>query len=792
VQQTLSFGGAQPEWSVSFDNVSDSVRDMGQHDDVSLGQFCERPIFTTTYSWPVGGTFSGFVIDPWSTFFTNKRVINRINNFNLLSANLHVKFVINGNGFYYGSMMADYLPLATSDFVTAANIISLSAAVGASQRMNVLLDPTTSQGGELTLPFTWFADQLSVPDADWTNMGFISVRELVPLKHANAGTAPIEINVSLWATDVKLSVPTSLSSTALVPQAGFGSSDEYGTTSVSLIASAAAKAMSMLEGIPVIGPYMKATSMIATAVSKVARVFGYSRPVIVDDVTNMRPRFLGRMAVCDGGDNATKLTVDSKQELSIDPRICGVDTGDEMVISSIAARPAFTTQFLWTTAKVKDDLLFNIRVNPLTYLYLAPYFYLPACAFAAVPFKMWRGTMKYRFQVVASAYHKGRLLITWDPNFSTVAPETNVVYSRIVDLAEERDFTIDVGMGQTRSFLPARALSATPVYSTTRYATSSQTDNGVLSVFVLNSLATPNTVANNDITVNVFTSMECAEFGNPCEAIYKNMAYQAGFEEGESDAAPPSESQPINATLNPCTDSPDINLVYFGESIVSFRTLLKRYSLHSYVFRPPPTTATDRVSWSVNLPDKPLARGTYPTGIHTSVAATPCNYVTTGILQYLEPAFLCQRGSYRSKYVVSSSGTLFETMTVLRQPDVASYVNTLTSLQAAVVTATDSAFSKLATATMPNNMTGAEVTIPRLQPVIEVEHPYQRNIRFSPAKDPGFQSLYNNGSIYNAHHTIVSTGVINAPQILTRYVSVGEDYQLTMFQGAPPMYNFLL
>lgn len=764
---------------------------MGQHDDVSLGQFCERPIFTTTYAWPVAGTFSGFIIDPWSLFFSNPRVINRINNYNLLSANLHVKFVINGNGFYYGSMMADYLPLASSDYVTSANIITIPPAVGASQRMNILLDPTTSQGGEMTLPFTWFTDQLSIPDADWSQMGMISVRELVPLKHANGGTDNIEINVSLWATDVKLSVPTSKPSIALVAQAGFG--DEYGKTSVSMVASAAAKAMSMLEGIPVIGPYMKATSMIATAVSKVARVFGYSRPAIIDDVSNMRPRFLGRMAVCDGGDSATKLTVDSKQELSIDPRICGVDAGDELVISSIAARPSFTTQFLWATNKNKDDLLFNIRVNPLTYMYSAPYFYLPACAFAALPFKMWRGAMKYRFQVVASAYHKGRLLITWDPNFSTVTPETNVVYSRIIDLAEERDFTIEVGMGQTRSFLHARSLSATPVYSTTRYTGSLSTDNGILSVFVLNSLATPNSTVNNDITVNVFTSMECAEFGNPCETIYKDMAYQAGFEEGDSDAAPPSESQPINAALNACADSDDINLVYFGESIVSFRTLLKRYSAHSYYFRPPPTTATDRVSWLVNLPDKPYARGNYPTGIHTSVAAAPCNYVATGLLQYLEPAFLCQRGGYRSKYVVSSSGSKFETMTVVRRPDSAGgYLNTLTSLQAAVVTATDSAFSKLATATFPTNMSGAEVTIPSIQPVIEVEHPYQRNIRFSPAKDPGFQSVYNSGGIYNAHHGVYSTGVISAPQVLTRYVSVAEDYQLTLFQGAPPMYNFLL
>lgn len=787
MQQTLSFGGAQPEWTVSFPTVSDSVREMSLHDDVSLGQFCERPIFHTTYQWPVAGTFSGFSIDPWSIFFGNKRVINRINNYNLLTAKLHVKFVINGNGFYYGSMMADYQPLPNADGIPTTAFIDPMMKIPASQRMNLLIDPTTSQGGELTLPFVWFNDQLSIPEANWDDMGRIYVRELVPLKHSNGATESIEINVSIWATEVNLAIPTSVPSSALVVQAGF---DEYGTTSVSVVASAAARAMGMLEGIPVIGPYMKATSMVATAVSKVARIFGYSRPAIIDDVSNMRPRFLGRLAVCDGGDSATKLSVDSKQELSIDPRICGVDVGDELVISTIAAKPSYTTQFLWATSKVKDDFLFNFRVSPLNYVYSAPFFYMTPSAFATLPFKYWRGTMKYRFQVVASAFHKGRLLITWDPNYSVGAPETNVVYSRVVDLAEERDFVVEVGMGQPQGFLVLPNLSATSRFSPVQYTSSTVNDNGVLSVFVLNGLTSPNSTINNDVTINVYTSLDCCEVGEPQDTVIRNMAYQAGFDEPDSDAAPLAESLPTDIVLNKCTESNDMNLVYFGESVVSFRTLLKRYHLHSHMMIKPPTVVTDRVQWGVRNSDVPLSRGAYPNGIHTSVAVTPCNYVTTGFREYLAPAFLCQRGSMRSKYVLSSSGNKFDTFTISRSPNGAGYLNALTSLAAAVTTGTDSAYSKLMTATTASGIAGMEVTIPAHQPVLEVEFPFYRNVRFTPAKDPGFTTPFTTGS-NNPHHVIHAVGTLSEPQFLSRYTSVGEDYQLTLFQNVPPMYNFL-
>jgi hypothetical protein len=69
-------------------------------------------------------------------------VINRLNNYQLLKSKLHVRFVINGNGFYYGRLMADYTMLPNVDDVTSTSTLVAANAIPASQRMKVFIDPS--------------------------------------------------------------------------------------------------------------------------------------------------------------------------------------------------------------------------------------------------------------------------------------------------------------------------------------------------------------------------------------------------------------------------------------------------------------------------------------------------------------------------------------------------------------------------------------------------------------------------------------------------------------------------
>lgn len=184
------------------DNIFKSVND-------DLANFFARPIVAKTYIWtPLQGAPFTFTIDPWSLFFDNPRVGNRINNYSLMRANLHARIMINGNGFYYGRLMVDYAPLATHDDVSGYATLITENAVQASQRMKVFIDPSMCCSSELHLPFVYYKDAISPVSSEFANLGRMYCRELNGLKHANAATQPLTINVLLWASDVKLALPT--------------------------------------------------------------------------------------------------------------------------------------------------------------------------------------------------------------------------------------------------------------------------------------------------------------------------------------------------------------------------------------------------------------------------------------------------------------------------------------------------------------------------------------------------------------------------------------------------------
>lgn len=711
-----------------------------------------------------------------------------MSNYNLITCKLRVRVLLNGNTFYFGRLLLDYVPLPSVDRVTeltAGTLATPAYAVPASQRLHLYLDPTTSMGGELELPFIWPYDTLSLPAGDFAGMGVLLLRELVQLKHANASITPVEITMMAWAEDVELSVPTTINT------AGLTSQGEYSVSPVSNMASAIASVAGRLTTVPVIGPYARATEMISSALGGVARMFGFSRPPILEDLAPMRPSYFGNVTNTDVGDTVTKLTVDSKQELSVDPRLFGADTGDELVLHRLAAIESYLTQFAWTVARPPDAHLWSIRVNPVPCVQTSNTYYMPACAFTAIPFQYWRGTIRYRFQVVASGFHKGRLKVMWDPHY-IAATETNVAFTRIIDLATEREFTIDVAWGQPRAYqLTGLLSSGAAQYSSTAFGTSDLAgSNGILSVYVLNTLTTPNSTANNDIAVMVSVSMcEDAEFCAPIEreptflATSYNYTVQGDVSEVPADEGAPVATDPPMCIIE-CNKENSRPLVYFGERVVSFRQLLRRYNFHSvYLCGSATAPTTGDVVWSLTLPDFPQYRGYSTKNMHVTSTAGKYNYVNATLLTYLTPAFLGVRGGLRSKYKVRCTGPNdVLSLNVNRKPSSAYATAT-----AAINTAGVSKYAQTIMDQQPMLHAGGAVTAPEKQPVLEVEFPYYKGYRFDFARESVTGSNIYPGGISNSHHTVTATLTGTTTKSLERYVSVGEDFQLFHWLGAPAM-----
>lgn len=810
-QQNIKFSDQSSEPVIDVGSTIDKTRKFQDSDDASLEHFFSRPIKIRDMNWTTSTTmYDRF--EPWALYFENKRVANRISNFNLLRCKLRLKFVINGNSFLYGRAMASYQPFSAADSLTNRSSLETSNLVSLSQMPKVLLNPTQSTGGELVLPFFWHKNYLNIPTSEWDEMGSIIIKPLNELKHANGATDQATISVFAWCEDVQLSVLTSLDTDVLIPQSGeVDEANEKGM--VSGPATRIATAANMLSKIPYIGPYAMATSKIASMTASMAKVLGYSRPACTADPAPYRPTLTSSLALTTVPDGATKLTVDDKQELTIDPSISGMNSSDPLDILSIAQRESYLTKFTWEVGRNPEQILWNSRVSPVTWAdaTLDSGYFLPACAFAALPFKYWTGSMNFRFQVVASGFHRGRLKIVYDPNFIS-SNEYNTNYVEIVDIAEKSDFTITIGNGQNQTFLEhlrPGVNSSSEMYSTTAFS-SLEPGNGVIAVYVVNELTVPNDVPNNDIEINVFVSMgDDFEVAVPIDDFQQYVLKpQSGSlvlnpQSGELDSELNRTDEPfqsVSSTLGPTKDPlSDINAVYFGEAIKSFRPLLKRYALHECIGLE--QTGTRILSGTRCF--APYLRGNVFGAVHTANSGTtpgPYNYVNTMLVHWINAAHCGFRGGMRYKIIPRGDrGEAYPSVVEIERTDfndAQPMYDTTNLAQDFYTSVSDSARAavrgnKLSAPYNRQSLIGANGMhriSSDINPAVEFEVPFYSNSRFIPGKLQDLTSQQLNaewnfpGWAYRIFHNGSTTTLFEIHQ------AVSEDYSPYFFTGLPPIY----
>jgi hypothetical protein len=545
--------------------------------------------------------------------------------------------------------------------------------------------------------------------------------------------------------------------------------------------------------------------MAANATGSIARLFGMSRPVDTGPIQSYKPTFIGNMTNTNVIDTSTKLTYDVKQELTIDPATTGLGPADEMAISSIAARESYLTQFPWSTSDVPETLLWNCYVEPMLYDTASPsgkteYHYTPM-AYAALPFENWRGTIKYRFQVIASSFHKGRLKVIYEPYFNNFgSSEYNVQYTQVIDLASERDFTVEIGWGQEYSYLDHRDLGfvGSPFSTTTLVGALHGQANGLIGVYVVNDLTTPSATL-SDVSVIVSVSagdsfevinpnnnLEQVTFWQPQSALEEHAGEDLQNADGDlttDETAPVSSLAEVHLSPPTVNSKDDAHLVYFGDPVTSIRQVLKRYELYAAWC----VTDTSVVS-RVTLPDFPVYRG-YAVGSlsglqNASLPAdpTPYNYVSTTVMNYFTPLFLTRRGGLRHKYVYTSRGaSVNSTMSVRRLAEPDGYSKT--TFPDYVASASPSEAIVHAKNRGLEGGAGMVATQVSFNPTLEIELPFHTNQRFMPARQKNFNVP---GSVFSKYHQLsYGTNTSGGGVAVLDYVAAGEDFSLSFFQACP-------
>lgn len=813
---TMTFKDSQPGPSSDAVTFVDETRKMQDLNDANLGDFFSRPvkIFTITAGT---GVLANASFNPWDLFFSNKRVANRIANFKLMRCNLKLKVVINGNSFLYGRYLVAYWPMAGFDSQSTHSALGNSDLVQTSQLPHLFLDPCMSMGGEMTLPFFWHENYFDVVRQTWgtsggqPDCGRILVRTINALKHTVGVTEQVTISFFAWAEDMQLVGPTGAEPGTLGPQSGKEIDEANKDGIVSGPASTISKYSAIAATYKPIAPYAMATSKVAAGIADVARVLGYSRPPMTANPEPFRPTPISQLATTTTPDTALRLTVDDKQELTIDPRISGVGEHDPLVIREIAKRESYLMTFPWQLSAVQDQVIQSFTVDPCLFRQDgSPGFAitLPALAAAALPFQYWTGTLKFRFQIVCATSHRGRLMFTYDPHFldADTRLEHNIAYTHVIDIAETQDFTLEVGIGQPLNLL--RHLEPGLDSQTECFSDSLLTNyvpgrsNGTITVRVLNTLTALNPTIDNNIAVNVFVSAgEDFEVFKPNNLIGKyNFGTQSGVEqvpEGSNTNEPsaPQHSETEILGFGP-QFSPTLNKVFIGESIVSFRPLLKRYNLWRRE-RNSLEGLNDQVIISREHNYVPYFKG-------RNVNSTDdggYQYCNTVLLHWVMMGFAGFRGSIRYKWLFGKSTgctggsptaccddpgskVYVETVepgatgvaadiTIEEQFDNPSLTNEDVSRQAMQ----DTGFR------VPSGLRGTVFATDLINPNVEFEVPYQTQYRFVPGKTAN----WHRGNIYTPRYKVHYQGHTTVDQTIDMHVAAGEDFQVYFWTGLPKM-----
>lgn len=790
--------------------MQDEIRDISEFDHLGttdLDKFLARPIRINHSSW---AALNGVTLSPWNSILTNDLIKNKILNYAYLRATLCIKFVVNSTPFNFGALQACYYPYnidqssrgyGIAPFSMSNPIPALGRRYLQSTLPNVVLEASKSKGGEMRIPFIYDRNFLDLrTQTGVSRLGVIHFRDLVNLDSASTATEYASVITYAWLEDVTLTGATGV--TVL-------QSDCYGSGPVSRPASVVAAISGRLKDAPIIGPYARATNIAATAIGKVASMFGYSNVPLIEPIRHYRTTGIGNAASAEIGSHIEKLSLDPKNELSIDPKIVGAND-DEMLISRIASHEGLYTIIPYNTTQAVDTQIFSIRVTPSLARIFSfvsgddkECYYLPPVSHVSQCFSFWRGDLIYRFKCIKTPYHKGRVRISWDTigqpirDTNSIGNSLNVIW----DLADSDELEFVVPYQNETAFLPTDPkLNGNYTITDNTTLTDNAYSNGVLSMIVVSELTAP--IDTSEISfllyVRAADNFELAGPKNPLGVGDDSLKH--------SFLVPQSDGQLSVGFRN---EQPDdkIYSVHFGEVVKSVKNLMYRTN-HLCTMG---GTGTANYRTTITRPRLPQFYGYDPFGLASARNQAnndnkSFNWVRTTPYHWFSCAYVFQRGSHNYRLLFWDST---KAAWVTRVPYLEESGVTNNDWRPNASTDFDTTGRGLLVAN-PNIMpagSGTTIAVPSVNPLLEFSLPlYSRyravtNFPYS-VNLPPYAWYYSNYAVgtfntseenardgHNLEGWVATTYNTGGDARHDLFHSVGIDFSLQFYRGCPALFT---
>nr|WPR18050.1 MAG: capsid protein [Chemarfal virus 274] len=770
--------------------VDEKAIDTGIYDpSLDLATFLSRPvrIFTTTLAQ--GAAFATKTrIDPWSLFMGTQSIKNKLENYRYFRGDLHINVLVNSTPFVYGLYGLSYVPLVfagQSYDPTDARSTDSNFVVSLTQRPTIFIKPHTNEGGTMRLPFVFHKNYATVQGTSRSLLGALDLYPIVSLASASTSTAGCSVSIYAWMENVSLAGPT------LTLQGS-----EYQTGPISRPASIAAAAGRRLKDMPIIGTFAAATEAGMGAVAKIASLFGLTKVATAENVVVNRIMTTRGLASAQIADAHEKLAFDPKAELTVDNSAVGFAKDDELNVAHLCERAAVSTVVPWNQADAADFVVYTANVCPTmgtasTISSKSCLFDTPAGMVSRL-FAQWRGTVVYKLKLIASQYHQGRLIVSFDPSgVDATADSESMVVTRIWDIQETDEMVFKVPFLSDTNFKGCNP-NVSQDYSVrgaTAITFSQQYHTGRLTIRVGNKLLGPVTTAQANIVV--MTYMEDAEFANPRRILpnFTVMPIQAAEYDLAKAHTYDNESYRVN----------------MGEIVHTLRTLLQR----QYFYRRETLTFGAGLSrCTIIMPQYQVNYGYQTSNLGTLYADRAVNQAGTGSYNFwysnenpmlwLAPCFVGQRGAMRWTVTVPGTGDIDLTMGRFnhnyfgfsagaannRVRTTTATIGTSVGANAQTALPGASTTANYVTPTEP----GVTLSSTSVTPTVVAEIPYYSEFNFAPTGQNNIATSSTEDRARQVYISGLSEGAADT-RVIDIYAGAGTDFSFCGFVNVPPRFD---
>lgn len=381
---------------------------------------------------------------PDAFLLNSANIIDKLNYFLYFRANVHIKILFNATPFMAGKYWCTFVPFATeTNRLLQTNVSNQTGYPGCE------LDIASGAPVCLKIPYCSTMSHYNLISAE-SSMGDLFITTLNSITSGSSFTS-MTYSVFAWFEDIELHVPTSKGVlTGFTAQMKTEEIIKTTTPPISSLMNTIGEVARNVSGIsPRLATISKPVEWISRFLAGGFSASGFNKPISLSQNTTIENVPGKYFTHADGVDRSVKLSAMPDNML---PNHSGLfsSTMDEMDINHLISKSAILiSDVTWPSSSVQGTVLKAFNVNPglgtLDVNNSQTYFTTPL-GFIASIFQLWNGGIKYRISFAKTAFHSGRIRVSYHPGIynQTGVGDSSYVYNEILDLSvsSEMEFTI--------------------------------------------------------------------------------------------------------------------------------------------------------------------------------------------------------------------------------------------------------------------------------------------------------------------------------------------------------------